>query len=117
MLSSSSTPTMSTKVSSLLMKKYSPLRRVLIIRMIGCMTQPPEKPISPEEPFPLISYGLVEVSYPGIMQTHFCEKDVKTSAKVYEDMMLEAIVRGLNTSRISSGSGSSLQGNFDLNDG
>ena len=37
------------------------------------------------------------VSYSGVTQLHFCEKGVKTGAKVYEDTVLEPIVRGLNT--------------------
>ena len=37
------------------------------------------------------------VSYSGVTQLHFCEKGVKTGAKVYEDTVLEPTVRGLNT--------------------
>ena len=37
------------------------------------------------------------VSYSGATQQHFHEKWVKTSAKVYENTVLEPIVRGLNT--------------------
>ena len=37
------------------------------------------------------------VSYSGATQLHFCEKGVKTSVKVYENTVLEPIVRGLNT--------------------
>ena len=37
------------------------------------------------------------MSYSGGTQLHFCEKGVKTGAKVYEDMVLEPIVKGLNT--------------------
>ena len=37
------------------------------------------------------------VSYFGGTQLHFCEQGVKTGAKVYEDTVLELIVRGLNT--------------------
>ena len=37
------------------------------------------------------------VSYSGATQLHFCEKEVKTSAKVYENTVLELIIRGLNT--------------------
>ena len=37
------------------------------------------------------------VSYSGGTQLHFCEKGVKTGAKVYKDTVLEPIVRGLNT--------------------
>ena len=36
------------------------------------------------------------VNYSGATQLHFCEKGVKTSVKVYENTVLEPIVRGLN---------------------
>ena len=35
--------------------------------------------------------------FSGDTQLHFCKKGVKTGAKVYEDMVLEPIVSGLNT--------------------
>lgn len=38
------------------------------------------------------------VSYSGATQLHFCEKGVKTSAKVYENTVLEPIVKDLNKS-------------------
>lgn len=37
------------------------------------------------------------VSYEGVTQLHFCEKGVKTSAPVYQEM-LEQVVKPLNTS-------------------
>lgn len=36
------------------------------------------------------------VSYQGVTKLHFCEKGVKTSAKVYQDTVLEAVVKPLN---------------------
>lgn len=38
------------------------------------------------------------VSYNGVTKLHFCEKGVKTSAKIYQESVLESVVKPLNTS-------------------
>lgn len=38
------------------------------------------------------------VSYDGVTNLHFCEKGVKTSGKVYQESVLEAVVKPLNQS-------------------
>lgn len=37
------------------------------------------------------------VSYDGVTKIHFCEKGVKTGAKVYEESVLESVVKPLNS--------------------
>ena len=48
-------------------------------------------------PPPLLSHGLVGGELFWGHQASFLQKGVKTGAKVYEDMVLDPIVRGLNT--------------------
>lgn len=49
------------------------------------------------------------VSYEGVTDIHFCEKGVKTSAKVYQETVLEPFVKPLNTSMFSGQSWSFQQ--------
>ena len=37
------------------------------------------------------------VCYDGVTELHFCEKGVKTSAKIYQDTVLQTIIKPLNT--------------------
>ena len=42
------------------------------------------------------------VAYDATTKLHFCEKEVKTSAKVYENTVLEPIVKPLNNTLFSN---------------
>ncbi len=49
------------------------------------------------------------VTYDGVTQLHFCEKGVKTSAEVYQNTILEPLVKPLNTSLFNNKGWSFLQ--------
>jgi len=42
-------------------------------------------------------HGLVGVSHQGVTTFHFCEKGVKTGARVYQEDMLQGVMKPLNT--------------------
>ena len=41
------------------------------------------------------------LSHQGVTPLHFCEKGVKTGARVYQDDVLQEIVKPLNTNLLS----------------
>ncbi|GFX91572.1 putative MhmaT1 transposase [Trichonephila clavipes] len=51
------------------------------------------------------------VSYEGVSKIHFCEKGVKTTAKIYLDTVLEPIVKLVNVN-LSNGNDWSFQQDF-----
>ena len=61
--------------------------------MPQCLSKPISNPESTEGPSLFTSHGMVGVRYSGTIQV------VKTNAKIYEDMVLESIERGLNTNQ------------------
>ena len=53
-------------------------------------------------PSSCFSYGFVRVSYDTTTKLYFCEKGVKTSAKIYENTMLETVVKLFNNTLFSN---------------
>ena len=89
------------------MKISSTLRWFSIGKLTEFMPQHLEKLMtklrgSRETIIPLQSWFCLEVSYDATTKLHFCENGVKTSAKVYENTMLEPVVEPFNNTLFSN---------------
>ena len=84
-----------TSQSFSMMKRFSVLRRLSMARMTGYMPHPIEKLVKRLQGSREVMLWL-GVSYEETTEGHFCEKGVKTSAKVYQEIVLERQVKNLN---------------------
>jgi len=54
-----------------------------------------------EKPSPFLCHGFIGVSHQGVTSLHFCDEDVKTGAQVYQEDVLQGVVKPLNTAVFS----------------